>query len=100
MQYNPIQYSVTTYSSRYNIKPSFIQELYEMGLIELQKEKEEYYIIEDQLAQLDRFARLHRDLNINAAGMEVVEELLSRISDLKEKMRILESKVSLLRDID
>lgn len=100
MQNHHIQYSITTYSSQYNVHPSFIQELYERGLIELQKEKEEFYIVEDQLSQLDHFTRLHCDFEINAAGIEVVEELLSKISDLQEKMRLLESKVSLLRDLD
>ncbi|WP_447641086.1 MULTISPECIES: chaperone modulator CbpM [Chitinophagaceae] len=100
MQSNHIQFSITTYSSQYNIKPSFIQELYERGLIELKKEKEEYYVIEEQLAQLDHFTRLHCDFDINAAGIEVVEELLSKIEELKAKMRVLEAKVSLLRELD
>ncbi len=100
MPNNHIQYSITTYSSQYDIKPSFIHDLYERGLIELQKEKEDFYIIEDQLAQLDHFTRLHCDFDINAAGIEVVEELLSRITQLQDKMRLLESKVSLLRDLD
>lgn len=100
MQNSHILYSITTYSTHYNIEPSFIHELFERGLIELRKEKEEYYILEEQLSQLDHFTRLHNDFQINAAGIEVVEELLFKIEELRDKMRLLESKVSLLRDLD
>ncbi|MFT4204614.1 MAG: chaperone modulator CbpM [Chitinophagaceae bacterium] len=100
MQKNHVLYSVTTYSSQYNIPLSFVQELYDRGLIDLQKEAEEYYIFEDQLPQLEHFTRLHCDFDINVAGIEVVEDLLSRINELREQTRLLKSKVSLLRELN
>lgn len=97
---NTIQYSIVAYSAQYSIEPNFIKDLHERGLIELQKEAEELFIVEDQLEKMEHFTRLHCDFDINAAGIEVVEDLLSRIEILQEKMRILESKVSLVRDFD
>lgn len=94
-----IQYSIVTFSSQFHIQPSFVYELHNRGLIELQKEADEFYILEDQLDKLEHLTRLHCDFDINAAGLEVVEDLLSKMEEMQEKMRFLESKVSLLRDI-
>ncbi|PZP48362.1 MAG: hypothetical protein DI598_10010 [Pseudopedobacter saltans] len=95
-----LKYSIITYSAQYSIEPSFIQDLHNRGLIALSQQEKEFFILEEDLEKLDHFTRLHCDFEINAAGIEVVEDLLSRIEDLKTQMRLLESKVSLVRDLD
>jgi|GEM_PF-1429789 len=100
MPNEPIQYAITAYAVQYNIDASFIRELHERGLIQLEKQQEEFYVVEEQLPQLDHFTRLHCDFEINAAGIEVVEELLSKIEYLQSQVRLLRSKATLLKDLD
>lgn len=93
-----IGYSITTFSDHYNIQISFVQELSDLGLIELGEKNGDQFVNEDQLPLLEHFIRLHQDFHINAAGIDVVEDLLGRINELQDKIRLLESKASLLKD--
>lgn len=71
------------------VERTFIQELHHNGLIQIIVEKEQEYIHEEQIPQLERFISLHYDLDVNIQGIEVVHNLLQRIEQLQQQVELL-----------
>ena len=61
---------INDYCDRCHVDPSFIVELEEDGLINVQVIGEERYIPVSQLAELERYTHLYYDLSINVAGID------------------------------
>lgn len=78
--------SVTQCCTYYNIEISFVQQLDEYGLIRLSRSDNDAFIAYEQLADLERYMRLHYELEINMAGIEAITYLLSRVQDLQSEL--------------
>lgn len=70
----------------YEIESAFIQELDEFGLIQITHIDSEAFLNDDQIPALERFIRMHYDLDINLQGIEAIEHLLIQIQDLKTEV--------------
>ncbi|WCT14062.1 chaperone modulator CbpM [Mucilaginibacter jinjuensis] len=92
---NLIEASV--FCTYHEIEYSFISELEEHGLIHLSLVNEQRFIAGDQLQQLEKMVRLHHDLDINIAGIEVVVNMLQRMEELQRQNTNLKNKLSLYR---
>ncbi len=79
--------------SYYSIELSFIQQLDEYGLIELSRSGKETFIAFEQLPDLERYIRLHYELDINMAGIEAVSHLLNRVQRLQRELRKLQGEL-------
>lgn len=79
----------------YEVSYTFISGLHEAGLIELDIIDELGYVHQEQLSDLERLIRLHKDLEINTGGIETVVHLLDRIKRLEQRLFTLEQKLSL-----
>jgi len=79
--------SVEQCCTYYNIEVSFVQELDEHGLIELNRSGKAKFITYDQLPELEKYMRLHYDMEINMEGMEAIKHLLDRMKDLQQELR-------------
>lgn len=78
--------SVTQCCTYYNIEISFVQQLDEYGLIRLRHSDNDAFVAYEQLADLERYMRLHYELEINMAGIEAITHLLSRVQDLQSEL--------------
>jgi MerR HTH family regulatory protein len=81
----------------YQVETSFINILQEFGLIEVSLVEEKKFIPRDRILELEKFIRLHYDLDINVPGIDAIEHLLQRlnalqaeINDLKNRLRLYE----------
>lgn len=74
-----------------NIEITFVRQLYQNGLIEIVVEREEEFIDEEILPQIEQYHTWHYDLDINLAGIEVARHLLAKIEKLKDEIRVLKS---------
>lgn len=79
--------------SYYSIELSFVQQLDEHGLIELSRSGKETFIAFEQLPNLEKYIRLHYELEINMAGIEAVTHLLSRVQDLQQELKRLQGEM-------
>ncbi|HLO82834.1 MAG TPA: chaperone modulator CbpM [Chitinophagaceae bacterium] len=79
----------------YEIEPAFLHLLEESGLVEIVHEQDEEYIATTALEQLEKFMRLHHDLDINANGLEAIAYLLQKISDLQDEISRLKNRLNL-----
>lgn len=71
----------------YNVEIHFLNSLEECGLIKTFEENQEKYIDYEELANLERFANWHYDLEVNLAGLEIIENLLKKIEVLISENR-------------
>lgn len=78
----------------HNVQYSFINSLNEFGLLEIQVIEENEYIDPEQVRELERMMRLHYDLEINLQGIDAIRNLLNRVSDLQDEVRILRNRLS------
>lgn len=81
--------TTTDFCVYHHLEHSFIADLQEAGLIEIEIIDNTTYIPDTQLQKLERMIRLHNDLDINVAGIEAITHLLERIADIQEEMRLL-----------
>jgi len=70
----------------HNIEYSFISSLEDSGLIRVSSIEQSTYIPTDELQKLEKFVRLHYDLDINVEGIETINHLLERIEELQKQI--------------
>ncbi|MBS1574821.1 MAG: chaperone modulator CbpM [Bacteroidetes bacterium] len=75
----------------YSIETSFVQQLDERGLIKLNRIGKKTFIAYEQLGDLEKYIRLHYDLEINMAGLETIRHLLHRVQLLQDEVRRLQT---------
>jgi hypothetical protein len=76
-----------------NVEYSFIDSLQDSGLIEMTIVEERGYIPANQVLEVERFARLHYDLDINIEGIEAIAHLLNRLKDMQGEVASLRNKL-------
>lgn len=76
------------------IEPDFIRALHQSGLIHCQINGQDYFIDSDELPQIEQYARLHYDLDINLEGIEAIAHLLSQIESMQKEIRKLQEHMT------
>ena len=71
---------------QYEVEASFFNELHRVGLIEIRAVKKTQFIHEDSLIEIEKIIRIHRDLNINLEGVDVVLNLLEKVDHLQNEL--------------
>lgn len=82
----------------HNIEYSFISSLEDSGLISVTSVEQSTYIPAEELQKLEKFVRLHYDLDINIAGIETINHLLERIEEMQREILQLKS-VAAINDL-
>lgn len=84
-----------TICAHYNIEISFLDKLHHMGLIQVEIIEESQFIHQDQISELEKIIRLHRELNVNLEGIDIVFNLLQKEKELKIELNTLKNKLRL-----
>lgn len=79
----------------HGISITFITELSDAGLVEIVTLEEEHYIHCDQASDVEKLVRLHNDLEINVAGVEVIARLLQQVEALQSEVGKLHQRLRL-----
>lgn len=77
----------------HNIEYSFISSLENSGLISVTSVQSSTYIHPDEIHKLEKFVRLHYDLDINIEGIETINYLLERIEEMQREIVSLRNKM-------
>jgi len=84
----------------YQMEITFFKELNEEGLIEVVSRQNSMYVHEDKLYKVERIIRIHRELNINIEGIDVVLNLLEKVDKLQNEVYSMQSRLRLYEDDD
>jgi hypothetical protein len=79
--------------THHKVEVSFLDSLYEIGLIEITTVEETRYVFKDQLGELERMIRLHYELDINLEGIEAITHLLQRVNSLQEELNAAKNRL-------
>ena len=88
---------VKQYCERTRIPDAFINALNDYDLIRCKRIETEVYILDEEIPEIERFNRLHRDLGINLEGIDALNHMLEKIqrmdrelSQLRNRLRVYE----------
>lgn len=79
----------------HNIEYSFITSLEDSGLITVTSVEQSTYIPADELQKLEKFVRLHYDLDINVEGIETINHLLEKIEEMQKEIMQLKNSAAI-----
>ncbi|WP_018341491.1 chaperone modulator CbpM [Cytophaga aurantiaca] len=77
---------VHTICTSYQIEVSFLHELNDIGLVEINIIEEIAYVHQDQIRAIEKMIRLHHDLDVNIEGIDVVFNLLNKLDALQTEL--------------
>lgn len=86
---------ISDYCDKCHIEPSFIEQLQEGGLIDIQTEGGERYLLFSQLPDVERYSRMYYDLSINMEGIDAIHHLLNRIDEMQREIDRLHERLRL-----
>lgn len=86
--------SIPEFCGYHHLEITFVQTLEQRGLIEIVTVEQIQYVQSGQLAQLEKFVRLHQELAIHADDLDVVSDLLERLEDLQQQVSQLQNRLA------
>jgi hypothetical protein len=84
---------IKTICIHFKVEVSFIKELNNIGLIEIEQLENDEFIHETKIGDLEKMIRLHHELNVNIEGIDVVFNLLKKEIALKEEVQALHNRL-------
>lgn len=72
-----------SFCTYYQVERSFIETLESYGLVSISSREEKRFISVEEVVELEKFSRLHYDLNINVPGIDALKHLLEKIKELQ-----------------
>lgn len=92
---NSIFIATETLCLHYDIEVSFVEDLGNIGLIQIETIDQSRCIHQDQISELEKIIRLHQELKLNLEGIDVVLNLLEKERALRDEIQTLKSKLLL-----
>ena len=84
---------IQQFCERYEIEFSFIDSLNEFGLIEITYIKKDPFIALEKIQEIEKMIRLHHELGINLEGIDVIYNLLEKVSNLNDEINHLKNRI-------
>lgn len=82
----------------HQVEQTFIQSLQDEGLLHISIVNKQTFIPADELPELEKMVHLHRDLDINIAGLASVYHLLQKLDDIQTELWALKNRLRLYED--
>lgn len=92
--------SADEFCLHHNIELSFISALQQFGLIEITTIEQNRFVETERLHDLEKFVRLHYDLDINLEGIEAINYLLQKVKNLQGEINVLRNRLTLYEDVE
>jgi chaperone modulatory protein CbpM len=81
------------FCSSYHVDQNFIETLETHGLISVSYRENRRFILQEDLAMLEKYSRLFYDLNINVEGIDALNHLLEKIRELQQEADALRARL-------
>ena len=83
------------FCAAHEVDLTFISKLSELGLVHIEQYEERQFVHRDTVYKIEKMVRMHRDLDINPEGIDVVFNLLERVDLLQQEMNTLKNRLRL-----
>lgn len=90
--------SVERLCGHYEVAIEFFSNLNEMGRVRVITIKKTPCVHRDSLSEIERMIRLHRDLEVNPEGIDVILNLLDRVTQLQKELQRAKNRLHLYDD--
>jgi len=87
--------AIDEFYNSHNIEISFVSSLQQIGLVEITTIEDTGFIDTDQLQQLEKYLRLHYELDINFEEIDTIKHLLLCINALYDEIKALQNRLRL-----
>ena len=87
------------FCASHQLEISFIHSLKEHGMVETIFVGQALCIHAEELPRLEQIVRLHRDLDINLEGIEVINDLLLRIDGMQNEITRLKKRLDFFEGV-
>lgn len=77
---------ITTLCQHYKLELSFFNHLDENGLIDILLVDSTQYVHKESIYEIEKIVRMHKDLEVNIEGIDVVLNLLQKIDSLQTEL--------------
>ena len=81
-----------------SVSETFIFSLNDYDLIEISIINEIKCIPHNQLKTLEKFMRLHNDLEINSEGLGAIQHLTQRLEEMQQEINVLKKRLEIYED--
>lgn len=85
--------TLNEFCSSHQIEISFVQSLEDYGLVRTIIIDQTLCIDAGELSKLERIVRLHRELNINPEGLDVIDHLLQQMQHMQHEITELRNRL-------
>lgn len=82
----------------YGIEESFVFDLQEYEVIQIELVGNEPHLPEKELPILEKMIRMHQELEINPQGLQAIYHLLEKVNNLQEEVTLLKRRLDLFED--
>lgn len=79
----------------HNVDVSFVYTLSDYGLIETRKQEDGILIPFAEIQPLEKFIRLHIEMDINPEGIQAIAHLLKQLRSMEEELLALRRRLAL-----
>ena len=87
--------TISDYCTNYGVEPTFIIALEEAGLIALTTIGEDKFLHFGQLVEMERYIHFHYDLEIDINGIEAILNLLHKVKQMQQEIKVLKNHINL-----
>ena len=85
--------AVELFCTHHQVEFSFINELSHSGLVQVTNIEEKNFLPATELQKLEQLVRMHYELEINLEGLEAISHLLDRLRLLQTEMTSLRNQL-------
>lgn len=90
--------TIETICRHHSVSDAFILSLGEFDLIEILMINEVHCVPQRQLSLLEKYVRLHHDLQINPEGITAIHHLTRKVESLQEEISFLRKRLEIYED--
>ncbi len=86
---------INTLCQHHKLEISFFNNLNENGLIDIQLVDNIQYIHKDAIYEIEKIVRMHKELDVNIEGIDIVLNLLQKIDALQTELHSVRNRLLL-----
>ncbi len=90
---------VDIFCRQHGVETAVLISFHEFGLLDILTINELNYLDYQQLEVAEKLVRLYAELNVNLEGIDVINHLLLRISDMNQAILLLKNRLSLYEEV-